>query len=493
MTNDLKNYIKKPLILNTHRDVNIRDIFDVLEIDSCHQFIFKDHSDKSSFWYSDYELRKLYDYNSLSTEFIFSREGLPSRCKKAYEELCELFKEYLLLSRKSVATRKLKNTLLIFFKNVSRLKYHNKYSLRYRSLPKSWKGVNRGISRAYFLEFIEFLKSREDAINLTGFRIDDGSSATSLLILNPNFIDYCNCDNPVKIEEEFRSVDGDSVVIHKDHNYDIILSKEERIMAGKLEKMMEVYNEKLKEVTVKANGFDVPETFFRRVFSGDFSSGGRFYETKSSIQKSPESVRKTVTIDGEPTVEKDYKYLHVAMAYEEKGIQFEKDPYNFDLDIEVDEKAISRWCKTNGINKDTYDPVRNFKKTVLLVLMNATGVESAISGIRYNVAKDFSKKLGSSRKFVGIVNAPVKEAVKKAMEYHKDISEYFCSGVGIRFQNLDSKMVEYCISQFLKMDEVLFPVHDSLIIKSSCSDKAEQIMTDAYEFVMGSKLNCKIK
>lgn len=493
MSDKLREYIKKPFILNTHKDVSITDIFDIVEIDSDLQFVFKDQDDKSSFWYSNYEVRKLYDYNSLSMEVIFSREGLPLRCHYAYAEICNSFKDYLLLTRKLVSDRKLKNTLLMFFKNISRLKYHNKYSLRYRSCTKYWKSVSRGLSRSYFMEFIEFLKSKEDAVSFTGFNLSGEASATSLLILNPNFIDYCNCDNPVKIEEEFRSVDGDSVVIHRDHNYDIVLSKEEKMMAGKLEKMMEVYNEKLKEVTVKANGFDVPETFFRRVFSGDFSSGGRFYETKSSIQKSPESIRKTVTIDGEPTVEKDYKYLHVAMAYEEKGIQFEKDPYDFDLDIEIDEKAIDRWCKTNGIDKDTYDPVRNFKKTVLLVLMNATGIESAISGIRYNVAKDFSKKLGSSRKFVGIVNAPVKEAVKKAMEYHKDISEYFCSGVGIRFQNLDSRMVEYCISQFLKIDEVLFPVHDSLIIKSSCSDKAEQVMTDAYEFVMGSKLNCKIK
>jgi len=493
MSDKLREYIKKPFILNTHKDVSITDIFDIVEIDSDLQFVFKDQDEKSSFWYSNYEVRKLYDYNSLSMEVIFSREGLPLRCHHAYAEICDSFKDYLLLTRKLVSDRKLKNTLLMFFKNISRLKYHNKYSLRYRSCTKYWKSVSRGLSRSYFMEFIEFLKSKEDAVSFTGFSLSGEASATSLLILNPNFIDYCNCDNPVKIEEEFRSVEGDSVVIHKDHNYDIILSKEEKMMAGKLEKMMDVYNEKLKEVTVKANGFDVPETFFRRVFSGDFSSGGRFYETKSSIQKSPESIRKTVTIDGEPTVEKDYKYLHVAMAYEEKGIQFEKDPYDFDLDIEIDEKALSRWCKTNGVNRGAYDPVRNFKKTVLLVLMNATGVESTISGIRYNVAKDFSKKLGSSRKFVGIVNAPVKETVKKAMEYHKDISEYFCSGVGIRFQNLDSKMVEYCISQFLKMDEVLFPVHDSLIIKSSCSDKAEQVMTDAYEFVMGSKLNCKIK
>jgi hypothetical protein len=66
-----------------------------------------------------------------------------------------------------------------------------------------------------------------------------------------------------------------------------------------------------------------------RVFHrGDFANGGRFYG--GHWQNIPaEGGRDQITINGQPTIEIDYRALHIRLLYQEVGKQMPADPYDF--------------------------------------------------------------------------------------------------------------------------------------------------------------------
>lgn len=49
------------------------------------------------------------------------------------------------------------------------------------------------------------------------------------------------------------------------------------------------------------------------------------------------------------------------------------------------------------------------------------------------------------------------------------------------------------VDRFTQEDEVVISIHDSFICRESLESFLEQTMIEAYEFVMGSKLNCYIE
>lgn len=71
---------------------------------------------------------------------------------------------------------------------------------------------------------------------------------------------------------------------------------------------------------------DPHHQFVRRIFSrGDWSCNGRFYGPW--WQQVSKELRKEIFINDTPTVEVDYKGLHVMILSAEKGVVIEGDPY----------------------------------------------------------------------------------------------------------------------------------------------------------------------
>jgi hypothetical protein len=471
-------------------------IFDSLIIDDTTEYMFKFYS---PMWYSDNILRSIYEHKNchiyLNLHFKFNE--IPKRCEKFFKELCEDFYHYLAKSRTRISKVKMRCTVRLLLKNISRLKFHKKYAIIYSKKEANWVGVGNNYSHNYFEELINYLVSIGVVKDFTGFSLDEGQdNKMSMLLVLPQFIDKCNgYGTNLIIDNELLSgirTDCEIRVKESKNSHKVIKpSKEEADVFTEANQIMIQLNDLLRNTYITIGNVAIPEYFLTRIFRDNMCLGGRCFD-KGHIQGQSSTIRALIQIDMEDTIEIDYGALHYSMAAEELGLDLkDKDPYDFPFNIEVDQEELEKWKELHGVSD--YNPIRNLKKTALLTMLNADDKVSAIGGISESIRRDYRRKDKSTRRFVGMKNIPVSKLVEAVIENNQEIASYFNTGVGLRFQNLDSKMITYCIEKFITVDQVLLPVHDSIIIKKSLKDFGVKCMEDAFEHVMGSKVNCRLK
>lgn len=495
---DVTAYMSGSMILRdsfSNRILDLNDIFDIVLIDDVNHYIIKELDVTEYNWFRYKPLNKAYRYNAIHMHFNFNTNKLPIRCEVVYQELLEDVTDHLKTTRSRLNKTQVKCTLIHLMKHISRMYYHKNCHITYTRQRQHWN-VDKTLSHSYMMDIIDYLENKGMVKSYTGYQND--KQVTSLLTVRPDFIKYCNGgDPPTKMDSCLRcDKDKPTIKIHiednKGNKKPRSIRRGEKIVADKISDVVKAYNEFLSDSHIMVNGIAVPELFFARVYNSDLDHGGRFYDD-GTVQGQDSKSRSTILIDGMKTVELDYKSLHYSMAAEELGIDItHKDPYNFDYEIEVDQKAINSWREQVGY-QGKYDPVRNLKKTAILTMFNADSYISASRGISNAILKDYKKEDLSKRKFVGLKNIKVKELIKQVQEHNHEVSEYFLSGVGIRFQNLDSKMIEYCVKSFMDINQVCIPVHDSLVVKEVMNKYTVKIMHDAYGSVMGSNINCRVE
>lgn len=289
----------------------------------------------------------------------------------------------------------------------------------------------------------------------------------------------------ISSEELYRSR---STVVLKDSNKQQIefrLTKELK----NLVETMERYNNQLCG-RVRYADYDKPlDLFFNKIFNGDFDKGGRYYEIKGEIQTMNLVDRAKLTIDGENVVELDFKCLHPSMLYEKEEINWrlwsgdDWSPYYTPLNY-YPPKTMRALCK----------------KAMLRLINTKGSVKGAAIGLNQDIAHDLKRiKEGLPSAFhlveSGLVGKGIAatEIVKSLSYENGPICHYFGTGVGLELQNLDSKIADYIVDRFTQEDEVVISIHDSFICRESLESFLEQTMIEAYEFVMGSKLNCYIE
>lgn len=487
-----KNF--KELWLKRFRLVSEKDVFDIVEVDDLKLYNLKNSFLETDKWYYEDTLEKLYKYNSINLHMKFKSSDIPKRCEKKVKNLSEVFYTYLKTKLKRVSKPKCRLIVAHLVKHVSRLVYHKKFTITYTRKRDNWSS-NKTLSHEYMLYLVDYLTEEGFVYNFLGSKKSSGENVLSMLIISPSFIKDCiNYEECPKIMEEcLRRFQDPSVVIRDKDKNTINVKGEELDMVNHLTIINDKYNEQIASTVIYINGRPVPELFFRRIGAGSVRKGMRNYDD-GSVQGQDAVSRETVTIDGEDTIEIDYASLHYCLAAEQEGIKLpeDSDPYDFDVDIEVDWDAVKKWKEDTGWDK-TYNPVRNLKKSAMLIMFNASDKESAKKAIRDAIFKDGKKTEHIKKKFVGISKIPANELINRLIEKNKIVSKYFLSGVGLDFQRKDSDMMMYCIERFLEIGEVCIPIHDSLIVKKSLKGFGIKCMQDAYKHVMGSTLNCKIK
>lgn len=210
-----------------------------------------------------------------------------------------------------------------------------------------------------------------------------------------------------------------------------------------------------------------------RVFNQDFDKGGRFYG--GWWQNVPEELRDHILIDGEPTIELDFKGFHIALLYALEGIDYyaqdRADPY-----------VVEGWD-------------RNSVKLLLQVLLNSKNKQEAIGGFI------------DDRRKRGLPTVPRNEIVSLLAKFesmHAPIARYFNEGEGVRLQNLDSRIAELVIHECMQngiidleaaaREEIIrhkflvLPIHDSFRVKARYKEYLQRSMVQAIES-MGEILN----
>jgi hypothetical protein len=201
-------------------------------------------------------------------------------------------------------------------------------------------------------------------------------------------------------------------------------------------------NHHLAQLEVRHQGHRVDIPTLRRIFSGDFTRGGRLYAQGDSWQNMPKGERQGLkfVIDGtpHPAVERDYANLHIRMAY----------------------ARSQRRCPAGDLyDIDGFD--RGLVKVAVNVLFNAPNKRTAIAAIHAEIMKHPEWRWTADR------DTLANRVVKAIRRRHYRIRGFFHSDCGATFQRWDSEIAIEVMSRMIeRTGRCPLPIHDSFI----CAD-----------------------
>lgn len=186
-----------------------------------------------------------------------------------------------------------------------------------------------------------------------------------------------------------------------------------------------------------------PELFrkglYRTFNNNSFEQGGRLYG--AWWINAPRSIRPSIKINGEGTVEYDYSGCAIRMLYHEKSIDYQGDPYRLD--------PLWEYASEEGLEEDHFRPA---VKALMQALINSPKeVDPARARLGGVSVKPFSRR----------------EAIEMIEVKHSEISETFGSGAGLRLQKTEADLALSIISNLMSRGILALPVHDSFRVAQS--------------------------
>jgi hypothetical protein len=200
------------------------------------------------------------------------------------------------------------------------------------------------------------------------------------------------------------------------------------------------------------------KSLFRVFSNGKFTQGGRFYGGWWEMVN--KDIRKRILINGQPTVEKDFKSLHPSMLYiRETGVLAGFDPYKID-----------------GENTDDF--VRKIAKSLLLIMINSKAGKNIQKAFRWNIDRNGKYSVRERETIDQTID--IDAVIDKIKKHNKTIASYFSSNEGIKLQFIDSQIVERVVTSLMRQGIVSLPVHDSFLVAERYESELIEAMKEAF-------------
>lgn len=198
-------------------------------------------------------------------------------------------------------------------------------------------------------------------------------------------------------------------------------------------------------------------THLYRVFNNrSFDQGGRFYG--GWWQWAKREFRPLITINGQPTVEADFKGLHPSILFAKNGLPIPDDPY-----------ALIPGVAGNS-------ELRDHAKKTFNALVNAPG--------NTREPRNFD-----SAKY-GITAAGLRQSIENAFPMLPGI---FGTGVGMLLQREDSDLAEKIMLHFVEKGIPILPIHDSFIVEAQHQNELVATMCNTFQAEYGCSIRVTIK
>lgn len=267
-------------------------------------------------------------------------------------------------------------------------------------------------------------------------------------------------------------------------------NEEIRNMMGIVDK----YNDFIQKFDVSVDGEKPLIQVIRKFSRGSFDYGGRFYYIGSGNPQSIKSeMRQLILIDGEPTVELDYKAMHPALLAEMNNIIWGDgfDPYHglSELGVTIDEKQLEGY---RVMYNPRYNPIRNLSKIALLYAINCRSMKQACAILEKTFVEDSIKSV-EFRKFFGIECVDTEMVFEDLRVANNNIAKYFFSDVGIKLQRTDSNIAEKVLTKCIDAEVPVICVHDSFIVKRQHHGFLNNVMKLSWLEEMGTNYNCVVE
>lgn len=345
---------------------------------------------------------------------------------------------------------------------LANLFYAEKIGLRYVSIPfdnTAYRTKSRYNALRISFKIVATVKAMAAAgyvtINIGFLDRDTGISRRTRIIATPKLLSLLEDEMRKPVNELVQMVKCECIELRNEEGFveyvDSRFTKAAR-------KALQDYNDMMKcaDITFPTDTM-VTDTY--RVFNGDWDRGGRFYNHRWSFM--PKEQRLSIRMNGEPVVEVDYSAQHLRLLYAMLGYQIANDPY-----------AVGSYA-------------RKAVKDAILIMLNAktqAGAHKAIT-LKLTQAKLALAKDADDAKAQKLVDAfegvDVGELIRDILSYHAPIWNFFCSGIGIILQNLDSRICEAVLKHFVSLNVPCLPVHDSFLVPASYEDTLIAVMKQA--------------
>lgn len=198
----------------------------------------------------------------------------------------------------------------------------------------------------------------------------------------------------------------------------------------------------------------------KRVFNGcKFNQGGRFYDAE--YQKLSEAERSWIIINGNKTVEIDYKSYHPRMLYHELGIEIKGDLYTM---------------------VDPREELRKAIKKMLNIMINSCSDYNAMTGFEKYLDSEKGKEVKLAMEKNDVTP---KDLIKMIRAKHKRIEKYFSSKEGVKKQYVDSIIAMRIMKYFLRKKIACLCVHDSFIVEEKYERELYALMIIEYKKIFG--------
>ena len=230
--------------------------------------------------------------------------------------------------------------------------------------------------------------------------------------------------------------------------------------------------------------------FCRRIFNGDLNHGGRFYG--GGHLTLPKDKRAQICIDGEVTIEPDFKSIHYCLLYAMKGIELNPvidDPYcieGFDrktaklASLILLNSELSRFRSniTKSGNPDNKAIIAQYKEELTRFIMRSSQRLPAKRPIKPKLAHGFIEGMPDH-----INGADLLDAISQR---HSAIADLLGTDrIGLKLQNSDSRIMAATLTQLAAVNIPVLPIHDSLRCRLSDLEATMSAMKLAYKSVTG--------
>ena len=89
-------------------------------------------------------------------------------------------------------------------------------------------------------------------------------------------------------------------------------------------------------------------------------------------------------------------------------------------------------------------------------------------------------------------NEALSELLETIKGHHPDINHMLCSGAGLRLMNIDGRICDYVITDFVNTDTPILTVYDSFIVPIGEEERLNQLMKEAFNEIT-RKAHIKVK
>ena len=318
-----------------------------------------------------------------------------------------------------------------------------------------------------------------------GYRINKNLKSDGYIEFNENLIKLVlEVIEDSKIVPKFKNNLNSLVVLGED-NKPLILKGENKVMSKEFITFVSDFNEWIADQEIYLDDIEIT-TWLCRIFKENLQQHGRFYNVGQIVnyQTFSQIKRGDIVINGEGTIELDYKHLHPSILYELADIERITDMYDVGI------KEYSNCIQTSK-------QVRNIVKDSLLRMLNTSSRAAAISSVVKMLQDRDSEVDNLFSRYGDLSNVDLKvlaeQVVDSIEESHSEISGDFYSNKALGLMGIDSQIMNNVLMSCKDDGIVALPLHDSIIVPESEGLNASVIMRESYIKVLGTDYNCKIE